>query len=131
MYVCIIYINIARGISPSQLSTMGPLPQNISIGSFQSVSEHIHLGEHGGNHFNICIKDIATELPLDPKTSLEEIVKEFVKLVEEKGVINYFGPQRFGYTSHNPQSVLSHQIGLAMLQGNCVRYLFSVLLFIQ
>ena len=42
---------------------------------------------------------------------------ECVKALEEKGFVNYFGPQRFGY----PRGVMSSHIGLAMLQGNHVR----------
>ena len=48
------------------------------------------------------------------------MVDECVKSLEEKGVVNYFGPQRFGYLSSTRGCVAPH-IGLAMLQGNHVR----------
>ena len=107
-------------MTPSQLSSVGSLPGNISISNFQLVSGHMCLGEHGGNHFKILVRDIIPQPPLEPHLSLEEIVRRRVMLVEEKGVVNYFGPQRFGYNAWKPQRVLSHQIGLALLQGKHV-----------
>ena len=110
-----------RGMTPSQLSSVDLLPQSISISNFQQVRQHMRLGEHGGNHFKILIRDITPQPPCEPHISLEEIVRERVTSVEGKGIVNYFGLQRFGYRAQNPLSVLSHQIGLALLQGNHVR----------
>ena len=104
---------------PSQLAAVGPLP-HLSIGNFQSVHRHIHLGEHGGNHFKIRIRNFGPREPLDPQLSLEVVVGECVKSLEEKGFVNYFGPQRFGYHP-TPRGIMSQCIGLAMLQGNHVR----------
>ena len=112
-------LNFPRGVTPSQLAAVGPL-SHISIGNFQLAHRHIHLGEHGGNHFKICIRDFGPQAALDPHKPLESVVKECVKSLEQKGFINYFGPQRFG-CQPTPRGVMSPQIGLAMLQGNHVR----------
>ena len=108
-----------RGVSPSQLAALGPLP-HMTIGNFQPAYRHIHLGEHTGNHFKLLVRDFCLLIPLKPSLSLKESIGECVKLLEKNGFVNYFGPQRFGYSHQYPQRVLSHQIGLAMLQGSYV-----------
>ena len=102
-------------MTPSQLAALGPLP-HISIGNFQSVHRHIRLGEHGGNHFKIRIRNFGPWGAVDSQVPLEKIVNDCVLSLEEKGFVNYFGPQRFGY----PREVMSPHIGLAMLQGDHV-----------
>ena len=106
-------------MTPSQLAAVGPLP-HISIGNFQPVHRHIRLGEHGGNHFKILVREFGPRTPLDPHIPLENIVEEGIKSLEERGFVNYFGPQRFGYRLTS-RGFMSPHIGLAMLQGNYVR----------
>ena len=68
----------------------------------------------------ICIRDFSPIKPLEPKVVLESAVRKHVESLEKDGFINYFGPQRFGYSNLFPKRVLSHQIGLALLQENHV-----------
>ena len=108
-----------RSVTPSQLAALGPLP-HMTIGNFVPVHRHIRLGELGGNHFKIRLREFGPQTSLGPHTSLEEVVGNCVGSLEEQGFVNYYGPQRFGY-SQTPRGVMSHHIGLAMLQGNYVR----------
>lgn len=102
-------------MTPSQLAALPPLPR-LSIGSFQLVQRNIQLGEHGGNHFQIRLRNLAPFQPLNPQQTLEQAVGECMMALGEKGFVNYYGRQRFGGVS-----LMTPCIGLAMLQGNHVR----------
>jgi tRNA pseudouridine13 synthase len=64
----------------------------------------LKLGHLKGNHFRIVIRDVSK--------CAADSVPAILKLLEERGVPNYFGHQRYGAQGN------SHLIGAAMLRGD-------------
>lgn len=61
------------------------------------------LGDLGGNHFTIVLRDV--------KGSSESDLEESLVSLRDKGYLNYFGMQRFGTST-----VLTHTIGCAIMK---------------
>jgi tRNA pseudouridine13 synthase len=78
--------------------------QDIKLKDFNYSNDRITLGNATGNQFTITIRDI-------PKSRDEilDILCRFNKLITNRGIPNYFGPQRFG--GHNAD------IGAAIIDG--------------
>ena len=76
----------------------------VDVGNFSYVSEHLHLGDLSGNHFEVILRGVEAH---------QDAIEESVRIVKENGFINYFGMQRFGNGK-----VPTHEIGRAMLQGD-------------
>ncbi|CCW69992.1 unnamed protein product [Phytomonas sp. Hart1] len=100
-----------RDIEPDKLSSVNKLsfgPRSVvKVGSFKEENTGLKLGEAYGNYFQITLR----VHPCSPKISDEHLA--IVKAtLEKKGVINYFGPQRFGTTE-----VLTSDLGLMLLRG--------------
>ncbi len=69
----------------------------------------IRLGELWGNHFDISVRNIDKD-----KTKIKEEVEKTLSIINtNSGVINAFGPQRFGEIRP-----LTHIIGKFLLQNN-------------
>lgn len=60
----------------------------IELSGFRYRRRHIKLGEHSGNRFQITVRNINPDEVEAAKGRLETIIK--------KGMVNYFGDQRFG-----------------------------------
>lgn len=69
-------------------------------------NEKIDLGKLRGNQFVITIRDISLE-----KNEIEKRTKNCFKEIEEKGIANYFGEQRFGGLRE-----VTHLVGKALIQ---------------
>lgn len=94
----------------------------MEVGNFTYVEEPLRLGQHNGNHFTICIRNI---IQSTDKESIEEkliIIKKILKNISEKGFINYFGLQRFG-----THQVPSHVIGWQMIRRDFKKVVESIL----
>lgn len=78
----------------------------IKVGNFCFKKEPVRLGQLKGNKFNIVVRNLIHN------TQGEEHIENSMKQIQEKGFINYFGLQRFG-----TRTVQTHEIGLAILQG--------------
>ena len=80
---------------------------DIKIYGFEKTGKRLNLGDLEGNKFTITIRDIIlSEEKI--KERLERIFSSF-----EKGILNLFGPQRFGTTRP-----ITHLVGKEMLKGN-------------
>ena len=92
----------------------------LQTGNYQYVPRPLRLGNLTGNSFVVTVRDIvATATMGDPDGGLQGVVEASAVRVKERGFVNYFGPQRFGYQGI-PGGVLSPHVGLALLKGNCV-----------
>lgn len=70
--------------------------------------EKIDLGNLLGNKFTVIIRNISLE-----EKELRKQVKECFKEMQEKGIANYFGEQRFGGLRK-----VTHLVGKALVKGN-------------
>jgi len=92
-----------KGITKEQLKEVKI--KGIELNDFFTSNEPLRLGDLIGNEFIVTVRDYECE---DVKKSL----KEFKELCE-KGLMNYFGEQRFGIQRPN-----NHFIGKSILREN-------------
>ncbi|CAD2216000.1 tRNA pseudouridine13 synthase [Angomonas deanei] len=71
----------------------------------------INIGDLSGNHFTIKVKHIA---PSQPSENWGSVLQERFQQTCEKGLINYFGQQRF---SEEADDVLTSHVGLCLVKG--------------
>ena len=88
------------------------------LGNFTHEKHRLDLGDNGGNHFTITLKDCHfqgdEELDIDGKMSLaRQVVGQGVTSLEENGFINYFGLQRFGTFA-----IRTDEVGAFILKGD-------------
>ncbi|CEG83732.1 hypothetical protein RMATCC62417_17608 [Rhizopus microsporus] len=79
------------------------LKSGIYIGDYKYVPKGLTLGDLGGNHFTIVLRNVQGINEEDIQTSLESL--------RDNGFLNYFGMQRFGTST-----VLTHTIGCAIMK---------------
>lgn len=91
----------------------------LQTGSYQYVPHPLRLGNLSGNEFVVTVRDVALATPVPGGGGVEGVVEAGAVRVRERGFVNYFGPQRFGYQGVL-RGVLSPHVGLAMLKGDCV-----------
>lgn len=77
----------------------------IRLGGFQYTTEPLRLGQLQGNYFRIVLRYL--------RPSEQAQIEKAIADLETYGFINYFGLQRFG-SGQTP----THDIGIALLQGN-------------
>lgn len=78
----------------------------IKVGNFCFKKEPLRLGHLNGNRFDIVVRNLI-------HNSLgEESINNAMNAIKENGFINYFGLQRFG-----TRTIQTHEVGLAILQG--------------
>lgn len=83
----------------------------MQISRVRPVSEPLKLGRLQGNHFGLVIRDLKHH-EKHGVTGLQQLVKEAVENVKNRGFVNYYGPQRFGSGS----CVQADQVGLELLK---------------
>ncbi|ROI15418.1 Pseudouridylate synthase 7 homolog-like protein [Anabarilius grahami] len=83
----------------------------MQISHVHPVSEPLKLGRLQGNHFDLVIRDLKPH-GKHGLAELQQLVKEAVENVKNRGFVNYYGPQRFGSGS----CVQADQIGLVLLK---------------
>lgn len=91
----------------------------LQTGSYQYVPHPLRLGNLSGNEFVVTVRDVALATPVPGGGGVEGVVEAGAVRVRERGFVNYFGPQRFGYQGVL-RGVLSPHVGLAMLKGDCM-----------
>eukprot|EP00850_Spirogloea_muscicola_P007936 SM000041S15495 [mRNA] locus=s41:471157:478198:+ [translate_table: standard] len=77
----------------------------IRVGNFKYVDEPLRLGQLAGNHFVITLRGVEADS--------DAVVERAAETLNKTGFINYFGLQRFG-----SGSVMTHEIGCALLRGD-------------
>jgi tRNA pseudouridine13 synthase len=101
-----------RAITVQQISITGADPSLLV--NFQSpgiylnriqAGKPIQLGNLNGNHFNIIVRQVNDSIDW-----LKEKVEQIKMQIQNSGIPNYYGPQRFGALRPN-----SHQIGRLLL----------------
>jgi len=80
------------------------------------TNRSVGLGDLLGNRFKITIRDLTCP---EPKSRLAAITDEIASL---KGVLNYFGVQRFGDTRP-----VTHKVGEALVRGDMEGAVFTYL----
>lgn len=117
--------------------------RGMHVSQIHSASEPLRLGRLQGNHFDLVVRDLRPHRSADTHPPLAELIKEavenvevalystcrlqsprlttpasprFVSPLQNRGFVNYYGPQRFG----SGQSVLSDRVGLALLKEDFV-----------
>lgn len=86
------------------------------MGDYKYSKYPIQLGDHGGNQFNITIKNVTLthgqNQPLERRLQLtKEAVELAVNEMAKHGFINYYGLQRFG-----THMVGTHELGMLLLK---------------
>ena len=79
--------------------------RGVFVGNFCYKSTSLELGDLGGNHFTIALRNI--------KSDEKENVAKALESLQSKGFINYFGLQRFGTVA----AVKTSDIGLALIKS--------------
>jgi tRNA pseudouridine13 synthase len=82
--------------------------KDLELSGFKKSDERISLGDLRGNRFKITVKDTEME-----DGELENLLKKTASKLNEKGIPNYFGYQRFGTIRPN-----THIVGRELLKGD-------------
>lgn len=77
----------------------------IKVGNFCFKKEPLRLGQLKANKFDIVIRHLVHN------SDGIQVIEKAMESIKTKGYVNYFGLQRFG-----TRSILTHEIGLAVLQ---------------
>ncbi|QQG39688.1 MAG: tRNA pseudouridine(13) synthase TruD [Candidatus Aenigmatarchaeota archaeon] len=72
------------------------------------IGEPIHLGELAGNRFAVTIRGIKISL-----RETDERLRVLINEIEQRGIPNFFGPQRFG--ANRP---VTHRVGRKIIKGD-------------
>lgn len=76
-------------VDAMQISSLNKLVKNIAVGNFEYKDYALKLGDLGGNHFSIVIRNVSPD-------ASEASVSTLIHSLNKNGFINYFGMQRFG-----------------------------------
>ncbi|CAI2166675.1 12705_t:CDS:10 [Funneliformis geosporum] len=95
----------ANRIKAERLLGINQKSRGMKLGNFEYVKDPLKLGDLGGNHFVITLKNI--------QVGNEEIITKAMDSLQSHGFINYFGMQRFGTSS-----IPTFHIGRSLLQNN-------------
>ena len=79
----------ASNIDVGRISAVNKLMKNIAVGDFEYTKCALKLGELGGNHFSIVLRNISSNADGPSVSAL-------VQSLRQNGFVNYFGMQRFG-----------------------------------
>ena len=79
--------------------------RGVFVGNFCYKSTGLELGDLGGNHFAIALRNI--------KPNEKENVTKALESLQTNGFINYFGLQRFGTVA----AIKTSDVGLALIKS--------------
>eukprot|EP00924_Labyrinthula_sp_SR-Ha-C_P004138 maker-scaffold_3-snap-gene-15.30-mRNA-1 protein AED:0.00 eAED:0.00 QI:28/1/1/1/1/1/2/204/633 len=94
----------------------------VKVGNFKEVKSMLKLGDLSGNQFEIVLRDIAAE-PKIGNAKLKSVVQGRMKMIKDRGFVNYFGLQRFGVRSSLP----THELGKMLLAKEYAKLISSLL----
>lgn len=98
-------------VTPEQLARLKPDERILSIEILGRHRNRLRPGHHAGNRFRLVIRDVAEHA--------RTTVPESLHILGQRGVPNYFGPQRQGKKGDN------HQVGAALLTNETRRSAMS------
>lgn len=86
----------------------------VKVCGFTQESHGLRLGDAKGNHFRIALRVFpdTSSAAAGAAAVTADFLQEVERVVRVVGVINYFGPQRFGTTA-----VLTSDVGVQFLRG--------------
>ncbi|KAJ3173412.1 hypothetical protein HDU87_007573 [Geranomyces variabilis] len=91
-------------VPASRLASLNKGLKGMMLGDFAARKEQITLGELGGNHFKIALRDVECREEAD--------IERAMCSLRDNGFVNYFGMQRFG-----TRSLPTYAVGIAYLNG--------------
>ena len=94
-------------VEPEELSNIEEKLFKVKVLKIMKNEKKLRIGQLVGNKFRILIRDTA-----DPESDAETAM-EVLSQLEETGVANYYGWQRFGKNRPN-----THKVGMAMVQND-------------
>ncbi|KAJ3012435.1 hypothetical protein HKX48_006283 [Thoreauomyces humboldtii] len=95
----------AKRIAPERLKGLNASLRGMSTGDYKLRKEQMTLGELGGNHFKIVLREVVPE-------TTESSIDDAMRSLRDRGFVNYFGMQRFG-----TMSLPTYAPGVAYLKG--------------
>lgn len=103
------------GVSEDQLKKIN-VP-GLAVLQTRRITENIHLGDLVGNRFTVVIRGIKLDTT-ETRNRLETLTKE----IQDRGIPNFFGPQRFG--QNRP---VTHLVGKKIVRGDLDGAVFDYL----
>lgn len=94
----------AQGIHAKKLAGIDHKLMGIHMGNYSYVQRPLSLGDLGGNHFQLVLRDTNVD---------RAVAEQAAASLQTKGFVNYFGMQRFGTSS-----IATSDIGLAIIKTN-------------
>jgi tRNA pseudouridine13 synthase len=88
-------------VTPEQLARLKPDDRILAIEVLGRHRNRLRPGHHAGNKFRVVIRDVAGHA----RTTVPDVLK----ILQQRGVPNYFGPQRQGKSGEN------YQVGATLL----------------
>ena len=88
-------------VTPEQLARLKTDERILAIEILGRHRNRLRPGHHAGNTFRLVVRDVARHA--------QTVVPDVLKTLQQRGVPNYFGPQRQGKSGDN------YQIGAALL----------------
>lgn len=115
-----------RAITVQRISIYEPTKERFSKFNFKNIkvynpswsNKKIDIGDLKQNKFTITIRQIKNHT----REELQEIFLNFKNQINDSGIINYFGEQRFGGSRN-----ITHRVGKLILQRN---YKDAILLYL-
>ncbi|XP_073939282.1 pseudouridylate synthase PUS7L isoform X4 [Castor canadensis] len=108
---------VVRKVTPERLKNIEKEieKKRMNVFNIRPVGDSLRLGQLKGNHFDIVIRNLKNQI--NDFANLRERISEAIENVQNKGFVNYYGPQRFG----KGRKVHTDQIGLALLKSEMVK----------
>ncbi|MDD3975978.1 MAG: tRNA pseudouridine(13) synthase TruD [Candidatus ainarchaeum sp.] len=115
-----------RAMSSQKISLYQPEKERLSKFYFKNIkvydpvwsNDKIDIGDLKENHFIITIRQIENKT----EEEIKEIILNCIQQINKKGLINYFGEQRFGGIRD-----ITHKVGKLVLQGD---YKSAIILYL-
>jgi len=92
--------------TPEELQGLEEKLHNVKIINITPNQKKLRMGQLVGNKFRLMVRDVK-----DPEAAAQE-AQEILNQLKERGVLNYYGYQRFGKDRPN-----THLVGKALIKG--------------
>ncbi|KAF3913162.1 hypothetical protein AA313_de0204054 [Arthrobotrys entomopaga] len=110
----------AHKLKAERLEATNRKLKGLKVGDFEYKPYGLDLGDLKGNEFKITLRDCV----FPEGSNIDQVVRDGVSVLQEKGFINYYGMQRFGTFA-----ISTHEIGRSMLLGDWKKAVYQVMAF--
>nr|XP_022908215.1 pseudouridylate synthase 7 homolog [Onthophagus taurus] len=93
-----------KKVEPWKLFKKTKCIRNLRIGNVCFKDTVLKLGDLTGNRFRIALRNITVD---------DQLIEAAMKMLEERGFINYYGLQRFGHSKEVP----TYDVGIKLILG--------------